>query len=129
SDIAALEPQLKTALYRHIQESITGSPKLELLHSRATYIAGQRKLASPMEFRPYLKVKGKTHRQALTSLVLSDHRLAIELLRRGTRTRSESVPRALRLCRFCLAAVEDPLHALFVCSASAELRAFRTSFW
>ncbi|KZV84831.1 hypothetical protein EXIGLDRAFT_623753, partial [Exidia glandulosa HHB12029] len=128
-NIAALEPSLKTALYRHIQDSVNTSPKLELLHSRPAYIGQQRKLAPPLEFRAYLRVKGRTHRQALTSLVLSDHCLSIEMLRRGTRSRAESVPRALRLCRLCLSAIEDPIHALFVCSASQELRGYRVAFW
>ncbi|KZV93920.1 hypothetical protein EXIGLDRAFT_595836, partial [Exidia glandulosa HHB12029] len=123
--VAALEPGLKTALYRHIQDCTNGSPKLELLHSRPLYICRDRKLAPPLEFRAYLRVKGKNYRQALTSLVVSDHCLSIELLRRGTRSRPGSVPRALRLCRFCLTAVEDPLHVLFVCSASPDLRAQR----
>lgn len=78
----------------------------------------------PMHFRHYLHVKVPKHRIALTRLLLSDHSLAIEQLRRGTRTRPY-YPRHLRLCRFCLADIEDPIHALLVCDANEDLSELR----
>lgn len=127
--VASIEPHLKTALYQHLKKLVDESPKLELLHQRTCYTGKTRRAAAVLEFRDYLRVRCREHRQALTSLVVSDHCLAIEQLRRGTRTRTEKVPRALRLCRFCMSEIEDPLHALFTCTASEELVELRLSFW
>ncbi|KZV81442.1 hypothetical protein EXIGLDRAFT_572530, partial [Exidia glandulosa HHB12029] len=119
--VAALEPKLKTALYVHLQGLVTASTKLDLLHGRSVFSSNIITKSPVMEFRAYLRVANRTHRQALTQLLLSDHCLAIEMLRRPSRSRSLLTPRVLRLCRFCLADVEDPIHALFVCTASQDL--------
>ncbi|KZV92429.1 hypothetical protein EXIGLDRAFT_590110, partial [Exidia glandulosa HHB12029] len=77
-DVAAVEPRLKTALYNYLKKSVSDSPKLELLHMRPFYTGKTRNTAAVMEFREYLRVKCREHRQALTSLLLSDPCLAIE---------------------------------------------------
>lgn len=74
-------------------------------------------------FRRYLLIRNKAARQALTRMLLSDHRLAVET------GRWEGVERCQRLCRLCEAAVEDPEHVLFVCTANAPLLLHRASFW
>ncbi|KAF8904819.1 hypothetical protein CPB85DRAFT_1190394, partial [Mucidula mucida] len=69
------------------------------------------------------------HRRALGRLVASNHRLAVEVLRRGDGQRRRPVPREWRLCRFCGESVEDELHALLTCAGSEALVALRTDFW
>ncbi|KAJ7243342.1 hypothetical protein C8J57DRAFT_953943, partial [Mycena rebaudengoi] len=54
------------------------------------------------------------HREALTSLAMSTHLLAVEHSR--------------RVCRFCKTEVETPEHALLACNTSADVVALRTVF-
>lgn len=68
----------------------------------------------------------QSHREALTSITLSTHRLALEKLRH-TDHAHRPVPRNERLCRFC-DVVESPEHALLECIASPEVVALRSGF-
>ncbi|EMD36361.1 hypothetical protein CERSUDRAFT_95679 [Gelatoporia subvermispora B] len=61
-------------------------------------------------------------------VVLSDHALAVERLRWNERYRPK-VPRAQRICRLCVRAVEDETHALFECEGDAELTRMRSELW
>ncbi|KAJ7495278.1 hypothetical protein FB451DRAFT_1020108 [Mycena latifolia] len=63
----------------------------------------------------------------MTGLLLGDHNLSVERLRYPARYR-DTVPREHRLCRFCRAAVEDEVHALFDCGADFRLVDLRTVF-
>ncbi|KAJ7163707.1 hypothetical protein C8R46DRAFT_901951 [Mycena filopes] len=67
------------------------------------------------------------HRKAMTGLLLGDHNLSSERLRYPSRYRN-AVPRNFRLCRFCRAAVEDEVHALFDCIDDAGLLDLRRNF-
>ncbi|KAJ7195259.1 hypothetical protein GGX14DRAFT_377284 [Mycena pura] len=67
------------------------------------------------------------HRKAMTGLLLGDHNLSVERLRYATRYR-HAVPREHRLCRFCWAAIEDEVHALFNCTGTPRLTEFRSQF-
>ncbi|TRM55765.1 hypothetical protein BD626DRAFT_279380 [Schizophyllum amplum] len=78
--------------------------------------------------RPYMGVIIAAHRKALTRLLVSDHILAVEQLRRADRYRLR-VPREHRLCRLCGVAVEDEAHALLACEGSQELLALRTGWY
>ncbi|EJD41950.1 hypothetical protein AURDEDRAFT_168942 [Auricularia subglabra TFB-10046 SS5] len=44
-------------------------------------------------------------------------------------SQAHGVDHALRLCRHCRAAVEDPVHVVLVCTARRELTDLRASFW
>ncbi|KAJ7818102.1 hypothetical protein B0H14DRAFT_2373526 [Mycena olivaceomarginata] len=72
-------------------------------------------------------VKTQKHREALTSILLSTHRLALEKLR-YTDHAHKPVPRDDRLCRFCVARVESPEHALLECYANLDIIALRSVF-
>jgi hypothetical protein len=59
--------------------------------------------------------------------MLSTHQLALEKLR-YTDHELQPVPRHERICRFCIAKVESPEHALLECQASPEVLNFRNVF-
>src|ERR1700753_3337507 len=78
--------------------------------------------------RHYLSmVQTPKHREAITSMLLSTHRLAVEILR-YTDHAHQPVPRANQLCRFCTRAIESPEHALLECNGSEELVKLITEF-
>ncbi|KAJ7761224.1 hypothetical protein DFH07DRAFT_694742, partial [Mycena maculata] len=73
-----------------------------------------------LDLRHYLSmVKTTSHREALTSIMLSTHLLALERLRYVDHAHPP-VPRQERVCRFCKTEVESPEHAMFECQASPE---------
>ncbi|KAF5386797.1 hypothetical protein D9615_001609 [Tricholomella constricta] len=77
--------------------------------------------------QPYLKIPDPLHRHALTRLLLCDHPLAVEQLRRRRFSRGR-IERQRRLCRFCRLAIEDEVHALFGCRTNDRLVAVREDF-
>lgn len=60
------------------------------------------------------------HRNTITSVMFSNHNLAVERLRWRERYRPP-VSREWRLCRFCQARIEDEVHALMECRHSQQL--------
>ncbi|KAJ7071673.1 hypothetical protein C8F01DRAFT_1047744 [Mycena amicta] len=111
-----------------ITAGITNSSRVsDLLASRIEFDEETSKLIKkPLFFRHYLRVTAPNHRVALTRFILSSHSLAIER-RRWKERRKPEVPREWRLCRFCKIEVEDPAHAMFICSHQ-PLRALREIF-
>jgi len=107
----------KTAVIEHcesdLQQRIEESRRLPLLQLRSPSL-------KPLAFRHYLKIKAPHHRQALTRMLLGEHPLAVEMLRRTGRY-DVPVPAPLRLCRFCREKVETEIHALTECEAQGEL--------
>ncbi|KAF5386614.1 hypothetical protein D9615_001545 [Tricholomella constricta] len=77
--------------------------------------------------QPYLKLPDPRHRHAVTQLLLCDHPLAVEQLRRRRWARGR-IERPQRLCRFCRTAVEDEVHALFGCRSSERLLLARDQY-
>jgi hypothetical protein len=73
-------------------------------------------------------VKTQKHREALTSLLISTHLLAVEILRYGDHEHPRQDDRSKRVCRFCRSEVETPEHALLGCDASPEVVHLRSSF-
>ncbi|KAK7049159.1 hypothetical protein R3P38DRAFT_2505262, partial [Favolaschia claudopus] len=63
----------------------------------------------------------------LRLLLLSTHRLAVEILRYVDHAH-QPVPRSERLCRFCKTEVETPEHALISCTSSDTLLQLRAIF-
>ncbi|KAJ6528345.1 hypothetical protein DFH09DRAFT_892179, partial [Mycena vulgaris] len=59
-------------------------------------------------------------------MVLSSHSLAVER-RRWKERGKNTVPREWRKCRFCRNAIEDPVHAMFLCN-EPELMQVRETF-
>jgi len=67
---------------RHLHQSLEQSPKMYLLVGRREQLkrGGPPKIKG-LYFRKYLEIDDNEHRKALTRLILSDHKLAIERLR------------------------------------------------
>ena len=78
--------------------------------------------------RLYLTVHVPDHRKALSGLLLADHNLAEVRLRYQER-HQPPVPREWRLCRLCGDGIEEPLHALFLCTNSPTLVNLRAAFF
>ncbi|KZW00179.1 hypothetical protein EXIGLDRAFT_570871, partial [Exidia glandulosa HHB12029] len=125
SSVAKCMADLKSAMQTALRNEVDSSPKLELLQRRVEFSAKGRTESPVLLFRSYLRIQEWALRQALTRLLVSDHRLSIEILRRAP----EPIPREERLCRFCVAAVEEPIHALFECECSLDLVTLRRNFW
>ncbi|KAJ7018125.1 hypothetical protein C8F04DRAFT_1329431 [Mycena alexandri] len=68
-----------------------------------------------------------SHIKRFTSVLLSTHRLALEVLRYVDHAH-QPVPRAERLCRFCKTEVESPEHALITCESSTTVVQLRAIF-
>ena len=73
-------------------------------------------------------VRTRKHREALTSLLISTHLLAVEVLRWGDHLQKREDDRSRRVCRFCKVEVETPEHALLSSVASPEGVSLRTIF-
>ncbi|KAJ7454636.1 hypothetical protein B0H11DRAFT_1654427, partial [Mycena galericulata] len=111
-----------------LQHEVDSSDKLYLLHGRREPQKDMPAAQKTLFMRHYLyMVKTQTHREALTSIMLSTHLLALERLRYVDHEH-QSVPRDERLCRLCLGAVESPEHALVECKASPAVLNLRNIF-
>ncbi|TEB23200.1 hypothetical protein FA13DRAFT_1451645 [Coprinellus micaceus] len=115
---------LKREVRGHLQRQVDASPKLYLLHGRKE-LDGNGVLSREVAvlLRHCLKVNNPAHRIALSKVLLSGHKYAVEALRRGSQpvTREER----FKLCRLCGGAVETPEHVWLECSARDELRGMR----
>jgi hypothetical protein len=111
-----------------LQDTIDSSEKTYLLHGRLEPRKDEPPAQKTSTMRHYLTmVKTQAHREALTSIMLSTHQLAVEVLR-YTDHANQPVPRANRLCRLCKTTVETPEHALVTCASSDALVELRTRF-
>lgn len=108
-----------------------GSVKHWMLKWRMGRSARQTRIpqATTTKFRNHLGLGSPDSRRALTRLIFSDHKLGIEILRKSDGEHRPRVPREWRLCRFCVAKVEDEVHAIFDCKAKPELVQARGLFW
>ena len=110
-----------------IQRRIDSADKLYLLHGRREPQKDKPPKPITLYLRHYLSmVKTQAYREAITSIMLSTHRLAVEKLRHSDHAHTVP-PREARLCRFCLDAVETPEHALLECNGSPTLWEGKTS--
>lgn len=102
-----------------IRDEVNASTRLDLVRGRVERTTSGRVTSDSLVFRSYLLLRIPAHRIALTRILTSNHTLAVERGRwlrvEGT---SETIPRALRICRCCHDDVEDELHVLFICSDS-----------
>ncbi|KLO04484.1 hypothetical protein SCHPADRAFT_840528, partial [Schizopora paradoxa] len=126
-DIKEVTKEVELGVENDLQVSINTSPKTKLLRDRIEKTTHGHWGTKTLAFRHYLYVLVAKHRIALTRLLLSDHCLAEEQLRRAQRNRP-AFPSHLRLCRFGDGAEETPLHALFRCEGDRELLALREEF-
>ncbi|KAL1746568.1 hypothetical protein HDZ31DRAFT_33889 [Schizophyllum fasciatum] len=86
-----------------------------------------RTCADPLQYRAYLDIALPDHRKAVTQIVTGEHSL-LEV-RGGWAVRGLKIDRAWRKCRFCQDAIEDSVHALFLCIERADLVILRAGFW
>ncbi|KIY70192.1 hypothetical protein CYLTODRAFT_348131 [Cylindrobasidium torrendii FP15055 ss-10] len=77
---------------------------------------------------PAMLLLNVDYRLAMSSLLASEHPLAVNVLRRPDHSRPR-VPRGARLCRFCRLKVEDEVHALLVCTACPGVTTSRRRMW
>jgi len=127
--IESILTRLQKLVLSELEESIYASHKLELLQLRQRRSALGAEHSKIMELRTYLLISDRAVRRALTQVLVSDHPYALERLRWKPNGLLKIPPRHRRVCRFCFAATEEPLHVLFVCNFSPELVEARRSFW
>ncbi|KAJ7081804.1 hypothetical protein B0H15DRAFT_994332 [Mycena belliarum] len=109
-------------MLRWIQGEVDSSEKLYLIKGRREPRKDMAPAPQTLRLRHYLfMVKTQKHREALTSLLLSTHLLAVEILRYGDHAQPRENDRSKRVCRFCKIEVETPEHALLTCDASPEV--------
>ncbi|KZV88986.1 hypothetical protein EXIGLDRAFT_587321, partial [Exidia glandulosa HHB12029] len=124
--ISLIQDSIRRAMLASLNADFAASPRLHLLRGQTA--SGQiGRVGTTLALREYLKIDRRSLRRALTRLLVSDHCLAVELLRYSSRDRPP-VPRELRVCRFCRTEVEDEIHALFYCSADPALLLARQRF-
>lgn len=115
-----------------LQTSIDDNKRLSLLQERfrgeGEQDAPKRGLAKA-SLRSYLSIKNVDYRTAMTQLLMSEHPLAIEQLRRPDGRRRPSVPREWRLCRMCKEEIETEHHAILECMTSARIIECREDMW
>lgn len=117
-----------------VRNEILGSTKLWMLkwrleHTKHPEPDGTRKRSALMAMRNYMTLGCPDSRRAMTRLLFSDHKLAVEMLRRSDGHRRPRIPRQWRLCRFCTEAIETEVHAILECQRSLDLRNARLRFW
>jgi hypothetical protein len=111
-----------------LQQEVNNTDKLYLLHGRREPQKDKPAVQITLFLRHYLSmVTTQSHREALTSIMLSTHLLALERLRYVDHAH-QRVPRQQRICRFCMAAVESPEHALIECRTSPTVCNLRADF-
>ncbi|KAJ7601403.1 hypothetical protein DFH06DRAFT_1026134 [Mycena polygramma] len=126
--VAEYRKTIESRALEWLQNEVDSSVKLYLLHGRLEPQKDKPAARKTLFLRHYLfMVKTQEHREALTSIMLSTHQLALEKLR-YTDHALQPVPRHERLCRFCIAKVESPEHALLECQASPEVLNLRNVF-
>ncbi|KAJ7066872.1 hypothetical protein B0H15DRAFT_971598 [Mycena belliarum] len=119
---------IRRLLAEWLQSEIDSSEKLYLLHGRREPQKDKAPAQVTSCMRHYLTmVKTQKHREAITSMLLSTHLLAVEVLRYVNHA-YQPVPRSDRLCRFCRSEVETPEHALITCESSDSLVQLRATF-
>ncbi|KAJ7293831.1 hypothetical protein C8J57DRAFT_983450, partial [Mycena rebaudengoi] len=104
-----------------VQREIDASVKTFMLRNRLETDRDGESKTVVLQFRHYLRLLSVPHRKVFTRFILSDHNLAVEVLRHGHRWyefphgyRRWDIPREWRLCRFCQMNVEDEVHATLV---------------
>ncbi|TEB27798.1 hypothetical protein FA13DRAFT_1877563 [Coprinellus micaceus] len=101
-----------------LQRRVEASPKLYLLHGRMEKDEdGGLTRTVPVFLRHYLKVANPAHRVALSQVLLSGHKYAVETGRRGKSYRA----RVDRTCRLCNQVVETPEHVWLECDVAGQL--------
>ena len=127
-DIVNYAKLVQKLMLEWLQGEVDSSEKLYLLHGCREPQKDARPTQVTSCMRHYLTmVRTQKHREAITSVLLSTHLLAVEVLRYIDHA-YQPVPRSDRLCRFCKSEVETPEHALVSCASSNALVDLRAEF-
>ncbi|KIO17656.1 hypothetical protein M407DRAFT_84758, partial [Tulasnella calospora MUT 4182] len=104
---------IRKTMLRTLRQRLDNSPKAYLV--RDTQVEDEHgRVSKPVIYlRHYLTIIRRSHRLALTKLLLSDHSLASERMR--WLEKDKRPPRNLRLCRNCGNSAETPEHIMFSC--------------
>ncbi|KAI5827202.1 hypothetical protein K523DRAFT_247356, partial [Schizophyllum commune Tattone D] len=121
SALASIQTELVRAADNALLAELGAMSRLDLWNAR---VGGKVR-----QMRPYLATTVPAHRKALTRLLLSDHILAVEVLRRPARYRRAVLAREDRLCRLCRLHVEDEVHALLDCRGRLDLICMRRTLF
>ncbi|KAK7684313.1 hypothetical protein QCA50_012637 [Cerrena zonata] len=117
---------VKSALLLHLQQTVDLAIRLPILQLRLDPLGEGEKFPRKhvLLFRKYLEIPTLKHRRALTRLLVGEHPIAIERLRR------DNIPREWRICRYCQrrGVVEDEAHILLECISSHALEDCRLQF-
>ncbi|KIY61145.1 GHMP Kinase, C-terminal domain-containing protein [Cylindrobasidium torrendii FP15055 ss-10] len=81
-----------------------------------------------LKLRPYLAIANVDYRRAYVRIMLGEHRMAVQMLRRPT-SDGRLIPREWRRCRWCIENVEDETHVLLQCNGDPSVVEGRTEFW
>ncbi|KAJ7196337.1 hypothetical protein C8J57DRAFT_1106738, partial [Mycena rebaudengoi] len=119
---------IETRANQWLQHEVDSSVKLYLLHCRRE----PQKDKPAAQITLYLRhclfmIRTQSHREAMTSIMLSTHQLALEKLR-YTDHAHQPVPRHERVCRFCTDKVESPEHALLEYQSNPDVLNIRSIF-
>lgn len=111
--ILQAQAAIRSKMLEKLKSRLKDSPKAYLV--RDVPIENEKgQVSKPVLYlRHYLTVVRRSHRFALTKLLLSDHSLASERMR--WTQKDSRLPRDQRLCRVCGTLPETPEHILFVC--------------
>lgn len=128
TDVQNYAKVIEKLMLEWLQDCIDSSDKLYLLHGRLEPQKGKAPTQITFKMRHYLTmVKTQKHREALTSIMLSTHLLAVETLHYADHA-YQPVPRHERFCRFCKIEVETPEHAMITCKSLDKLVDLREQF-
>ena len=125
--IDAIIAKITETVDTDLQFDIDNLQKTHLLRNRLETVDGSLSRVTRRRRHYLMMVAVPAYRKSLTRLLLGDHTLSVERLRYPSRYRL-TIPRAQRLCRFCLADVEDEVHALLICEAQPTLVDLREQF-
>lgn len=115
--------ELQRCASRSLSDQVSSSPLTAHLRNRKERdYKGRIRNCPALGFRHYLKVAVRDHRVSLTRLLLGQSNLNVDLGRQW------GVEHNARICRFCMAEVEDGPHVLFACTANEELNTIRGEF-
>ncbi|KAF6745907.1 hypothetical protein DFP72DRAFT_823673 [Ephemerocybe angulata] len=120
--VTALLGEVTSGVGVWLQRNLDANETLSLLHGRREPDEdGALTVKVPLKLRYYLKVAHPGYRRALTRVLLSEHKYAVEILRWKR-------PFARRLCRFCGTKVETVEHLWMWCAGHSDLRDARKEF-
>ncbi|KAL1937066.1 hypothetical protein VTO73DRAFT_15135 [Trametes versicolor] len=115
--VDAYRAALPALVSEYLYDLILASQRLPDMQTRVRFDspATSRPIAKLCAMREYLRLPRHRQRAAITLLLLSEHPLSVEQLRRGPKR----LDRCLRICRWCKNdwAVEDEIHVLLECDA------------